>query len=155
MQDFMTSLQNGERGERTLDTFFATRYHIAEADRDQQRQGIDRIFTDRTTGVRITVEYKTDYMASRTGNAFVETISVDTEYRLGWAIAAMADWLIYYLPATRTLYRVPMVTIRTNLPCWIAAYPSRTVANDGYATHGLLVPLEVFAQCAEEMIVMV
>ena len=102
----------------------------------------------------MTVEYKTDYIASRSGNAFIETISVDTQQRLGWAITALADWLIYYLPGTRTLYRVPLVNIRANLPRWIATYRSQAIPNDGYATHGILVPLEVFAQCAEEIVVL-
>jgi len=81
----------GDAGESFLDQVFATGYEIRPATRAEQRRGIDRIFTRRKTGWRLAVEYKIDYKAAHTGNAFVETVSVDTAGKAGWAYSSAAD----------------------------------------------------------------
>jgi len=98
---FDTQKARGDAGESFLDQVFAADYEVRPATRAEQRRGIDRIFTHRQTGRRLTVEYKTDYKAAHTGNAFVETVSVDTAGKAGWAYSSAADYLIYYVPATK------------------------------------------------------
>jgi hypothetical protein len=42
-----------------------------------------------------------------------------------------------------------MAAIRAWLPFWLQTYEVREVPNNGYHTHGLLVPLEELERCAE------
>ncbi len=83
MYAFKAQLTKGEQSEAELDTYFAQWYDIQPLDRAQQRQGIDRIFTRKNNGLVFTIEYKTDWMAAKTPNAFVETVSVDTANKPG------------------------------------------------------------------------
>ena len=39
--------------------------------------------------------------------------------------------------------------LRRELPRWVQAYPLCAAQNEGYATHGVLVPLDEFEQHAE------
>ena len=142
----------GDAGEAFLDRWFADTYTIQPATREEQRRGIDRIFLHRQTGERLAVEYKTDYKAARTGNAFVETVSVDTADKAGWAYSSEADYLIYYVPGDDLIYVLTLETIRRELPRWVQEYPPRATKNEGYATHGVLVPLDEFEKYAEAVI---
>lgn len=150
--DFKTQLHCGQTHEHFLDEFFNRWFVIADATRDQQRQGIDRMFTDKDTGAIHAVEYKADTTASRTGNAFVETISVDTANKLGWAYTSMADWLFYYLPKDGLIYFFEFAKLRRHLPRWTKQYPARSIPNNGYKTVGLLVPLAEFEAHATKVV---
>ena len=110
--DFRTQLADGAKGEVFLDGLFGEQYDINTATQAEQRQGIDRWFTNRQTGERKAVEYKTDHRAFDTGNAFVETISVDTNGKRGWDYTSRADILIYYLPEGGLVYILPMAKLR-------------------------------------------
>lgn len=147
--DFGDKLKEGQRAEAFLDRFFSRDYFIAPTTRAEQRQGIDRWFTRRTSGARFAVEYKSDKAASRTGNAFVETTSVDTAGKAGWAFTSHADVLVYYLPDDELLYVLTMPKLRAVLPTWIAGYPKRPARNREYNTWGLCVPLCEFERHAE------
>jgi hypothetical protein len=150
--DFDRQLAEGDRGETFLDAFFRARGHaIRRATLEEQRQGIDRVFT--TPEGRVSrVEYKTDYLSAKTGNAFIETVSVDSQGKMGWALTAQADYLIYYIPG-RAIYVLPFMSLHWALPRWIRECPAKAAQNRGYATHGVLVPLEEVAglavQCFE------
>jgi hypothetical protein len=125
---------------------------LRPATRAEQRHGIDRIFTRRQTGQRLAVEYKTDYKASETGNAFVETVSVDAAGKASWAYSSEADYLIYYVPGDGLIYVLALEILRRELPRWIEEYPLRAAQNEGYTTHGVLVPLHKFEEHAEAVI---
>lgn len=135
-----------------LDRWFAAKHEIRPATRQEQRRGIDRIFTHHQTGKRLAVEYKTDYRASETGNAFVETISVDTAGKAGWAYSSQANYLMYYIPGDGLIYVLALETLRQQLPRWLEKYPLRAAQNERYATHGVLVPLHKFEEHAEAVI---
>jgi len=142
-------LAKGEAAEAMLDHYFASRCQIQPATRAQQRQGIDRIFTHRQSGKCYTVEYKTDWTAARTGNAFIETVSVDTQGTPGWAYSSQADWLAYFIPDHRAIYLVAFADLRAQLPQWLATCKAAPpIPNHGYHTLGILVPLATFAQIA-------
>ena len=142
-------LAKGEAAEAHLDRHFATRFHIAPATRAQQRQGIDRHFTHRQSGATYTIEYKTDWKAAHTGNAFVETVSIDREKIPGWAYTSQAEWLAYFLPSHSTIYLIHFSELRRRLPQWLATCKSAPpIPNRGYHTLGILVPLKEFAQIA-------
>lgn len=145
---FDTQLAQGETGEHILDARFADHYTIRPATAAQQRQGIDRWYTRITDGETFPVEYKTDRTAGRTGNAFIETISVDTVGKLGWAYTSQARYLIYYIPKPDTVYVVPMARIRVMVDKWRQQYPERRIPNNTYHTVGVLVPLDELEKIA-------
>ena len=149
--DFTQQLAIGEAHERRLDTLFARWFTITPATPAQQRRGIDRTFVHRTTGARYLVEYKADDKAGRTGNAFIETTSVDTTGRAGWAISSEADVLIYLVTDPETIYAIKMRTLRTALARWQRKYPKRPAQNQGYKTWGYLVPLAELEKIAAEV----
>jgi hypothetical protein len=149
---FQAQLDKGEQAEAQLDRYFAEWLHIRPATRDEQRQGIDRIYTDRCTGNTLKVEYKTDWTAGRTGNAFVETISVDTTNKPGWAYTSKADVLVYYVPGDELIYWIRFADLRRHLVRWAQKYEARKIPNRGYHTHGLLVPLSEFERIAKQVI---
>lgn len=140
----------GAKGEAFLDAFFAERGHtIQPATRGQQRIGIDRVFL--WEGKMARIEYKTDFLAADTGHVFVETISIDTDGKAGWAYTSQADLLVYFIPGLRRIYVIPLETLREHLPAWVEAYPSRSARNEAYSTHGLLVPIAEFARFASQV----
>ena len=142
----------GEAGEAFLDQVFTADHEIRPATRAEQRRGIDRVFIHRQTGQCFTVEYKTDYKAAHTGNAFVETVSVDTAGKAGWAYSSKADYLVYYVPGDEVIYAIALEVLRRELSRWVRAYPHRAAQNPAYATHGVLVPLDEFERHAEAVI---
>lgn len=150
--DFRTQLATGAAGEARLDDYFSRWFIIRAATPEEQRQGTDRIFIGRTDGRTYRVEYKTDHAASQTGNAFVETVSVDTSNKPGWAFSSMANFLLYYIPGPETVYVVDFAKLRRRLPGWQRNYRLRKIPNWGYHTHGLLVPLDEFERVADKII---
>ena len=145
-------LSKGEEAERQLDHHFADRFLIAPATRQEQRQGIDRIFTKRDTGRNYTIEYKTDWTAGRTGNAFIETVSVDSMNVLGWVYTSLAQWLIYFVPARQQLFIVRVEMVRAHVEEWIERFgPEKAIPNDGYFTWGVPVPLAEFERCCQKI----
>ncbi len=147
---FDAQLADGLEGEAFLDAVFRRWYRITPATRAQQRQGINRWF--RRDKRRLSVEYKTDTTAARTGNAFVETVSVDITHTLGWAYTSQADYLAYYIPPDGLVYIIRFDVLRSQLPRWERRYPVRRIANEGYHTQGLLVALREFEACAEAIL---
>lgn len=138
-------LARGEEAELRLDRHFADRFEICTVTRKQQRQGIDRIFVQHKSQRRYLIEYKTDWTAGRTGNVFIETVSVDTKSIPGWAYSSQSDWLIYYIPKQQRAFILSFVTLRSLLPAWIQKYKAAPpIPNRGYNTLGILVPLSVF-----------
>lgn len=147
---FREQKQKGEVGERVLDSYITRCYHLIPANRFQQKCGIDRILYLKDNDRPIYLEYKTDWKADATGNAFIETISADAARKAqGWSTTSKADILIYYLPHSGRIYIVPMSRLRSHLEDWIARYRSSTASNEKYRTHGLLVPLPELAAISE------
>jgi hypothetical protein len=147
---FQEQKQKGEIGERVLDGYITRCYHLVPANRFQQKCGIDRILYLKDNGRPIYLEYKTDWKADTTGNAFIETVSADAARKArGWSTTSKADILIYYLPPSGRIYITPMMRLRDRLEDWIAHHRSRTAPNEKYCTHGLLVPLSELASISE------
>ena len=151
--NFQQQFRQGTAGEEYLDGFFSPQFDIRPATRDQQRQGIDRIFVNRRTGKKLTVEYKTDATAAKTGNAFVETLSVDRTRKAGWALTSQADYLDDLVPGDGSaIYIIPMARLRSKLFDWSLSCEERHIRNEGYNTVGLLVTLAEFEKIAEEVV---
>ena len=138
--DFDRQYAAGKRGEQRLDALLRPRGSLERASRTDERRGIDRFFTD-DLGHRFALEYKTDYVAQRTHNAFLETVSVDTAQKPGWVYTCTADFLLYYVPGDELVYWLRPDDIRH-----FVAHLSRhrhpvSVPNRGYQTLGFPVPL--------------
>ena len=152
MYQMVEQLAQGEGAEARLDRHFAGRCIIQPATRAQQQVGIDRLFTHRQTGLTYTVEYKTDWTAGRTGNAFIETVSVDIQQIPGWAYTAQAEWLVYFVPTRLQIYLIAFTDLRAQLPTWLTSCKAAPpIPNRGYNTLGILVPLPLLAQCASQI----
>jgi hypothetical protein len=149
--DYQTQLARGEAAERTLDEHFSEWFAIEHAGFDDQRHGIDRWYTDLATGARFSVEYKTDWRAVRTSNAFVE---IDSGAYRGWVHTTQADKIFYYVPGEggELIYILTPAMLRALLPEWMTQYKRGKVPNNGYTTVGLLVPLAVFEAISEQVV---
>lgn len=152
--DFQDKLREGQAGEQELDDFFSRWYIIDHATAEQQRQGIDRLYTVLGTRIQKTVEYKSDKTASKTGNAFVEVVSVENKRvcKLGWAHTSQAEILLYFLPDDGLIYILRMEDLRRKLARWIQRYKTRYIPNIGYKSAGLIVPLREFERMAIQVI---
>jgi hypothetical protein len=149
MYDFKTQLAVGEKSEEQLDELFSQWYTCHPVDMDMQRKGIDRIFT-KEDGTRITVQYKIDYKTQKTGNAFIETVSVDVKNIPGWAYTCEADYIVYRVPgySPTDVHIIPTKALQEALPKWEQTYKTRGAKNRGYMTYGLLVPFPALAKLA-------
>jgi|TARA_Y100000310_G_scaffold96219_1_gene93983 hypothetical protein len=139
--DFKTQFVSGKADEAKLDKFFSRWYEIIPVNRDAERKGVDRIFTHKDDGRKYVVEYKADSKAAETGNVFIETISVDTAKKPGWAYTSYAQLLIIYIPPTGQVYVCHLSVIKGLLEAWKKQYKTTSAQNDGYKTWGILVPL--------------
>lgn len=150
--DMRQQLKQGESAERFLDSYFQDEFIIRPATRQQQRTGIDRIYTRRKDGRVWKIEYKADKTAARTGNAFVETVSVDTAGKPGWAYTCQSDYILYYIVGVGPLYILRPKDIQGKIQKWRRQYPERRIPNGSYHTVGLLVPLDEFERLAVQVI---
>jgi hypothetical protein len=152
MYGFDNQLNKGEKGENILDRYYSKWYSITPVSMSSQKAGMDRVWEERTTGMRTSVEYKTDEWTPKSGRVFIETVSVDTVGKKGWAYTSLAQWLIYYVPGFRRAYRITMLNIKHYLPYWIErigkvpGYEYKKVKNNGYFTEGIVIPLSEFAK---------
>ena len=127
MYKFDEQLSKGQAAEKKLDSLFSDTYVIQEAEME-------------------------DWRAAKTGNAFVETVSVDTQNKPGWAKSSQADYLVYYVPDDELVYVMKMKKMREHLNEWMSRYPERKIPNQGYSTIGVLVPLKEFEKHAEQVL---
>lgn len=91
-----------------------------------------------------TVEYKSGIQTFYTGNIFLETVSVDTEDKPGWVYTCQADFIFYgALLNDRILIFKPSI-LRNQIDFLKQRFKevsTRNGQNEGYNTHGLIVPL--------------
>jgi hypothetical protein len=148
MHNFDDSFEGVKPYEAELDKYFSTAYEIQPASREQERSGVDRIFTHKASGLRYSVEYKVDMHTATTGNVFIETTSVDSEDKCGWALTSTAQILMYFIPQWGKVLRCNMLDVKRSLADW-ECYPLQRVPNESrtgerYNTLGRLVKLDAF-----------
>lgn len=147
MYRFQAQRNRGYEGEKMLDKMFAKFFDVRRATASQQRQGIDRVMTGNEHRQVIHVEYKTDYAAASSGNAFIE---VACDGKPGWAHTTQADFIAYFVPGKHA-YIVRPATLRSHLAEWEGRFEKRTVLNAAYTATGLLVPLPYLAEISEQI----
>ena len=140
---FPEQLEKGEAHESILDVFFSTWYDIEDATWEQQHMGIDRLFTSKKRGIRASVEYKTDFIAQKTGNVFIEVEDEDGR-ALGWASSSMAQILIYFIPEMNVIFMADMLKIKLDIDILCVRYGVKVVRNPTYNVLGAPVPIDKF-----------
>lgn len=140
----------GVAGEDTLDHHFRHIYTVKPASADEQSCGIDRWFWNDPGELPFAVEYKTDWVARKTDNAFIELYHTDRGERSGWAYTSKSHILVYYVPGpdAEMAYWVPFTALRAALPGWRLKYRTASVPNRTYKTVGLCVPLRELERIA-------
>jgi hypothetical protein len=103
----------------------------------------DRVYS-RGDGTTLHIEYKSGIQTGKTGNIFLETISVDTTGKAGWVYTCRADYLFYACVLNGVILVFVPSRLRAKMPELKQQF--REVAtgkgqNVGYNTHGLIVPL--------------
>lgn len=167
MHDFGKSLKRGMAGEAFLDRWFRDAYSIETAGLTIDRCGIDRFMINLRDRTRWSVQFKTDYKATR--NAFVEVVSVDHDMdshepsdhpknQPGWPFTCAAQMIVYLVPHFGLAWLIETATLREKIPAWRRRFELRPVLNEGrgscWRTWGLLVPLTEFATAARRTIEM-
>lgn len=139
--DFETQRKLGQEGELFLDRWLSPAYKVLDVTGDlkYQQSGIDRLIT-RTDGTLITVEYKFDLAAKRTGNLFFETISNDSKKIPGWGWSSQADYWIFLIPDQEILVFKPG-DLRALVWKLQKTLQERSIPNQGYKTIGYPVPI--------------
>lgn len=143
MHDFKQSLAKGEEAEKLVLHWLEKHRQVRPATREEQRQGIDLLVTT-------AVEVKLDTRWQETGNAFIETVSVDTSGKAGWAETSQADVLLYILYPEEVL-QIGLSRLRAVLDRWKARYRQARASNAGYDTLGLIVPVEELRKVADKI----
>lgn len=150
---FREQLKKGEHHEAALDAHFASLYEIMPVSIELQRLGIDRRFEDKQTHAQWLVQYKADETAAKTHNAFIETVSVDTEDIPGWIYTCCAQILVYYVPPLGKVYILSVPKLKWAAREWIREYEPRPAPNDTYTTWGICPPLTELESIAKTVIV--
>jgi hypothetical protein len=146
---FAAQHELGKQAEQFLDRYFTRWYEIQAITLATERaEGYDRLFIRRHDQQPFRIEYKTDWVAAETGNAFIETISVYEERKAGWMYTSQADILIYYIPPKSEIHILKMPNLRLIFPSWKLRYKETFAMNEGYRTYGVLVPLKQFTRFA-------
>jgi hypothetical protein len=150
--------KSGDDVAKFLDNFFGPKYEIEPTSPHFERVLClgDRIFTNKETGKKFFVEYKSFIQTGYTGNIFLETVSVDTQSKPGWVYTCRAD----YLFGAALLNHKILVFLPGKLRAEIAELKIRfrevktgKGQNSGYNTHGIIVPLDYAEKHLTEQVI--
>lgn len=149
---FDEQLQRSFVADNRIDAYLrARRCHVEPVSLCLQLAGMDRIVTT-PTGRVWRVEYKADWVAGATDNAYIETVANDVTSKSGWAYTAQSDLLVYYVPPREIAYVVTFSRLRAELPRWRQTFPLGYGRNEHYRTVGRLVPLRELSAVAVQLI---
>lgn len=144
VHDFKVQVDDARAYEAAIDRVFSQWYDIEPVPLAINKIGIDRLWTSKTTRVRYSVEYKTDWKTSETGNAFIETVSVDENNKPGWGYTCSAQLIVYYVPQWSRAFLVPTIAVKNSIEGWRARFKEKAAQNQGYKTLGVPVPWSEF-----------
>jgi hypothetical protein len=142
--DFDDCLQKGKAGEDVVVGQIEPWFEVTEVPMAIEHWcGFDRVIVSRRTGLRLTVEIKTDFRCVETGHVFAETRFAD---RPGWAVTSLAQVLLLHLPDWSQILWVNMPALKLAVPDWVAKYGTvstrKTTSRHGiYGSVGCPVPL--------------
>ncbi len=137
--------KRGKQVEAFLDEFFEYRgWRIEKATYHQERILClgDRRFIK--PGYDLWIEYKSGLQTAATGNVFLETISVDTLGKPGWVYTCQADAIFYAALLNGKILIFKPQKLRDVIEVLKVQFrevPTKNNQNEGYNTHGVIVPL--------------
>lgn len=151
--DFDQSLAKGKLGEDAVLKYLSSHSAFRPATWADERAGIDAWLE--TKAGEYPIQIKTDDVAARTGNAFIEYCHIFHHDGLwldtGWLQKCEAFRLAYYTPthtadepSWRNILWLDPLKLRFAAREWFCnpkKYPTRGAVNKDYTTWGLLVPL--------------
>lgn len=139
--DFQHQLEIGKKGEARLDSIWRG-FQIIDVsdDPEWQRRGVDRLLV-LPDGRYVSVEYKLDNIAHRTGNLVFEILSNDITDTPGWGLSSKAEYLVYLVEQTNTVYLIRLPELRKWVIARMAEFRRVRADNGIYCTHSLLIPL--------------
>jgi len=149
--DFETQRRIGQEGEIFLDRWLRPAYNVIDVSEDEkyQQSGIDRLIT-RSDGTVLSIEYKFDIAAKRTGNLFFETTSNDKERVPGWGWTSQACYWIFLIPEQEILVFKPG-KLRSLVWQLQKSLQEKRIANKGYNTIGYPIPLTEARKVASQI----
>lgn len=162
MNNFQQKKIEGRAAEDYIAEFLGQQYQIRRATDEEQRRGIDLIITT-SDGTEHKIEVKVDFRAADTGNAFIETTSMEMRpisvgvaaaldtAKPGWAKTTQADILLYWVHGLGKVFVLLPGSLRAALGEWGERYRTRSVDNEFYRTIGIIVPLTELARISTEV----
>lgn len=147
---FRQQYERGNKGETELDIYYKKLYRVSHARYEHQKLGIDRYFCAINSKYQewFSVEYKTDYLAHRTGNIFIETaIHNKSGYHCqGWFQLTLAQALFYYIPEQKLCYCADVLKMKNISSGYYTSYKETQgiLNSDCYQAMGVLVPIKDF-----------
>lgn len=139
--------KSGDDIARFLDGYLAALYDIRPTTPHEERVLClgDRLYTSKADGHSFYVEYKSGRQTFFTGNIFLETVSVDTPCKPGWVYTCQACFIFYAALLNRKILafrpdklRVEIADLKTKFK----EVKTGKGQNEGYNTHGVIVPLD-------------
>jgi hypothetical protein len=149
--------KQGKDIEAWLDYYFTTQgWHITQTTPHEERvlHIGDRHFS--RNGKRYTIEYKSGIQSYYTGNIFLETVSVDTQQIPGWVYTCQADYLFYAALLNEVILIFKPSHLRSKIHSLKKQFREVKTShqqNDGYNTHGLLIPLDYGIQYLADKVI--
>jgi hypothetical protein len=149
---------NGKQVEAYLDQFFWAQGFVIKPTTSYEERRLclgDRRFTA-PDGKPFYVEYKSGIQTYYTGNIFLETISVDTQRKLGWVYTCQADFIYYTALLNRKILVFRPNKLRAEINTLKSKFKETKTGNrqnKGYNTHGVLVPLEYAEKYLAERVI--
>lgn len=102
------------------------------------------------------VEYKSGIQTRVTGNVFLETISVDTQNKLGWVYTCRADFIFYATVMNGCILVLKPDELRSKIDYLKTRFRETKTGknqNGTYNTHGLIVPFNYVKEHLTEQII--
>lgn len=149
--------KRGMEAEGFLDDFFRARgWQIVPTTAHEERKLClgDRHFAK--DGNTLLVEYKSGIQTYYTGNVFLETISVDSANKPGWVYTCKADYILYATLLNEKILVFKPDKLRAVIEMLKTKFREVKTSNnqnDGYDTHGVIVPLEYAEQHLVEQVI--
>lgn len=147
---FSSQNKIGQDGENKIRAYFAAiGIETFSVPLSVNKKGVD--FYTVEFGEKVYYEVKTDSMAAKTGNCFLEVISNTSTAKLGFLFTCKSDFILYYVPEFGKFLKIPPPELRYYITFNADKFKIKSCANPGYFSEGLLVPYAELAGIFEEV----